>query len=74
MTKLFISNKEKFDRDFPTNSEIHKRAYKELLSKIADNSIPIILAVDYGNDSLIMFSFQRKADEIYFYEYIGIAS
>lgn len=80
--KLFISNKADFDAQFPENplnnrckkgSEIHKSAYAVLSIEIASNHIPIVLITDYDGDGLVLFNFQKKIDEVYFYEYTGTA-
>ena len=80
--KLFITNKEKFESDFPEyhqeqilpGSKIHKKAYHELFNAVTENSIPIVLMTDYDFcGGTILFDFQKRVNDVYFYEYTGTA-
>lgn len=80
--KLFITNRDNLMSEFPENperkntkkgSQIHKDAFSILSIEIANNHIPIILMTDYDGDGLVLFEFQKKIDEVYFYEFTGIA-
>ena len=79
--KLFITNRDKFLEDFPkennylkTGAVIHKEAFSILSAKIADNNIPIVLMTNYDdNDGVVCFDFKKKIENVYFYEYVGVA-
>lgn len=82
--KLFITNKDYFEESFTrkdyrggyyaTPKEIHKRAFNQLQSSIANNNIPIILYAEYKDFGDAIFEFKSKKGDIYFYEYIHTAS
>lgn len=68
--KLFITNKEDFDKDFPSSQgTIHKIAYNYLLQSIAyDDSPPDVIELTYDMNE-ISFHFLNEKNDIYFYEY-----
>lgn len=86
--KLFITSqkefKEMFDqeylrnstRNYLTSSEIHKKAFAILSESINVNqSIPLCISTNYDDgEGVVIFVFQNKKDDVYFYEYSGTAS
>ena len=86
--KLFITNqkefKEMFDsedlrnstRNYLTSSQIHKKAFAILYEAVnKDRNIPIGITLNYSDgEGIVIFIFQNKKDDIYFYEYSGTAS
>jgi hypothetical protein len=65
--KLFISNRDRFNSENPAEgSNIHKAAFSILSIEITKNNIPITLMT---RD--VVFEFQKRIDDVYFYEYLG---
>jgi hypothetical protein len=87
--KLFITNKDDFQKNFDdeskfinsnrdplTSSQIHKKAFTVLSKSIdVEHSIPLLITTRYDNgDGLAIFNFVTKKDDIFYYEYTGTAS
>ena len=79
--KLFITNKKDFEKAFlkdlgnntlPESYEVHQIAFKELMTNVADNSIPITINVVTEYEQLIMFEFVKLMDTVYCYKFTGI--
>ena len=68
--KLFIVNKDEFDRDFPSSQkEVHRKAYNYLLQSLGyDESIPSNIEFDYDM-FLVNFEFTNKVGDVYFFLY-----
>ena len=67
--KLFITNKVHFD----TNKEsaiIHKLAFAEMSSNIAEGFIPLEIFISYYSQDFL-FEFISKRNDIFFYKYIS---
>jgi len=86
--KLFITNKKEFEETFDnerllnstrnelTSKEIHKNAYDILYSSVnVDQVIPLGIITNYDDgEGVVVFVFNNKKDDVYFYEYSGTAS
>jgi len=71
--KLFIVNKEEFDKDFPfSQKEIHRKAYNHLLQCLGyDESVPNSIDFDFEMFN-IKFEFTNKVGDVYFFLYSRI--
>lgn len=64
--RLFITNKDDFDRSCPKQKEAHQNAFSQLSIAVTDNKIPIkIITRD------CVFEFKEVRDQVYFYEFLG---
>jgi hypothetical protein len=70
--KLFITNKDVFDNDFPSQESqkfVHKTAYNILLQSLGcKNGIPKQIRFDY-DFWFIEFNFTNCVNGVYFYTY-----
>lgn len=74
--KLFITNKDEFE-DWNINSKYyHVQAYNFLKKKIeVEQVIPLNIYIDVPNhESIVMFQFVNKKDDVYFFEFLGTAA
>lgn len=82
--KVFITNKKYFEECFTaknyrngyykTPKQIHQNLFKKILSDVSDNSIPILLDIEYKDGGYVLFEFKNKRNDIFFYEFISSAS
>jgi hypothetical protein len=70
--KLFITNKDVFDNDFPSQQSqkfVHKTAYNILMQSLGSkNGIPQQIRFDYDL-WFIEFNFTNCVNHVYFYTY-----
>jgi hypothetical protein len=68
--KLFITNKEDFDKDFPSSQkEVHRIAYNKLLKEIGiKREPPEKFTFDYDL-WFVEFNFINEVNSVYFYSY-----
>jgi hypothetical protein len=64
--RLFITNKNNFERDCQSSKDAHQNAFSQLISHVSKGFIPIeILTKD------CVFKFKQLKDDVYFYEFLG---
>ena len=78
--KLFITNKSVFEQTIENECEqntncinshlIHKKAFTELnVSVSSKDCIPLNIMVDIDYENFIVFVFQSKKNDVYYYEF-----
>lgn len=68
--KLFITNKPYLDQD-NDGATVHKLAYAEMSSSIAEGCIPTEILISYYSKDFL-FEFVNKRNEMYFYKYVAV--
>ncbi len=64
--KLFITNKNNFERDCLKSKEAHQNAFSQLSISVTAGNIPIeIITKD------CVFKFKQVREQVYFYEFLG---
>jgi hypothetical protein len=64
--KLFITNKNNFERDCQSSKEAHQNAFSQLSNQVSNGFIPIeILTRD------CVFKFKQLKEDVFFYEFLG---
>lgn len=72
--KLFITNRNEFERDFPNSKEIHRQAFQDLQGALAGGNIPTILLPMYRPEGNVILDFVNKNQDIYYYTYTSVVS
>jgi hypothetical protein len=68
--KLFIVNKEEFDKEFPgSQKEIHRKAFNYLMQSIGyDDTIPNVIKID-AEFRTVVFELVNSKNDVYFYSF-----
>lgn len=68
--KLFVTNKDVFDNDFPSSQkEIHRKAFNQLLNSLGSSGkAPKEIRLDFDM-WFITLTFVNEINNVYFYSY-----